>query len=505
MVVHINSVAFNGIDVVDVDVQVQVTPGVPNFSIVGLGDKAVTESKERVKAAIISMGLSLPSGKILVNLAPADLVKEGSHYDLPIILGVLSAMKLIAKEEIEEYIILGELSLDGAILGIAGVLPAAMAAVARNCGIICPSLNGKEAAWSGNSKIIAAKSVLSIINHFKGIQVISPPEVTLYEHNEVDYSDFSEIVGQDHAKKAIEIAAAGGHNIMMYGPPGTGKSMLAARIPGILPEMEMQEILECSTIYSIAGMIQEGRLAHKRPFRAPHHSCSAPAMVGGGSGKKVRPGEISLAHNGVLFLDELPEFAPNVIESLRQPIETSEVLISRSNAHIKFPANFQLIAAMNPCRCGYFPDPAKSCSRAPKCANDYLNKISGPMIDRFDIHVEVGNIDATKYNILKNTNQEPSSKILARVKNAREIQARRFDGYNIRTNSKMSGQLLIEQATPDNEGLEILNQAASKFGMSMRSYNRIIKVARTIADLEESNMVRKIHIAQAISYRHREF
>ncbi len=503
MVIHINTVAFNGINVVDVDVQIQLTPGVPAFTMVGLADKTVAESRERVKAAITSLGLSLPAAKILVNLAPADLIKEGSHYDVPVALGIMAAMGLIDKNEIADYLVLGELSLDGSLLPISGALPASMGAVARNKGLICPTQNGKEAAWSGCDRIIAAKTLLSIVNHFKGTQVILSPEIEFSE-DDTEYPDFSDIIGQDFAKKALEVAAAGGHNLLMYGPPGTGKSMLAQRILSILPKMQTQEILECSTIYSVAGMIDGGKLTRTRPFRAPHHSCSMAAMVGGGVGKRVKPGEISLAHNGVLFLDELPEFTSTVIDSLRQPIENREVLISRANSHVKYPANFQLIAAMNPCRCGYLSDPEKACSKAPRCAGDYLTRISGPMLDRFDIHVEVGSIDASQYNLMNKVKQESSSEIEERVKRAREIQLERFDGYKISTNSEMDGQILIDYATPDNDALTILNEAASKFKLSMRSYNRIMKVARTIADLEEARNVTKMHIAEAISYRNPE-
>lgn len=503
MVTHINSLAYNGVNILDVDVQVHLSPGVPQFTIVGLADKTIAESKERVKAAITSLGLALPSSKILVNLAPADLIKEGSHYDLPIAVGIMAAMGIISKNEISDYLILGELSLDGSILPVAGVLPAAMGAVERDKGLICPASNGKEAAWSGCNNIIAANNLLSIVNHFNGTQVISVPQVEI-SNEEIKYNDFADIVGQSYAKKAMEVTAAGGHNLLMYGPPGTGKSMLAQRIAGILPDMSTKEILECSTIYSIAGMVENGKLTKNRPFRAPHHSCSVAAMVGGGVGRKVKPGEISLAHNGVLFLDELPEFPSSVIESLRQPIETKEVLISRANSHIKYPANFQLIAAMNPCKCGYFLDEEKTCHKAPKCAGDYMMKISGPMLDRFDIHVEVGSIKASEYNLHNRNNEEKTETIAKRVKRAREIQLERFDGYKITTNSQMDGQVLIDFATPDNDGLNILNEAAIKFKMSMRSYNRIMRVARTIADLEESRSVRKIHIAEAISYKNQE-
>jgi magnesium chelatase family protein len=503
MVIHIKSAAFSGVDLIDVDVQVQLSAGMPQFVIVGLADKAVAESKERVRAAISSLGIALPSQKILVNLSPADLAKEGSHYDLPIALGVMAAMGLIDRMAISEYLIMGELSLDGTILPVSGILPASMGAVARNLGLICPFKNGREAAWSGSDDILPAKNLLSVVNHFKGTQLITKPEIEI-DDSEPSYPDFSDVAGQDFAKKGLEIAAAGGHNVLMCGPPGTGKSMLASRMVGILPEMDAKEVLECSTIYSIAGLLESGKLSKRRPFRAPHHTCSQPALVGGGMGKRIKPGEISLAHNGVLFLDELPEFSQTVIESLRQPLETKEVLISRAGSFVKFSANFQLIAAMNPCRCGYFPDEEKICSKAPRCASDYMMKISGPMLDRFDINIQVDNIDAHVFTQSRAVKSESSKDILERVKIARKIQEERYEGYGIKTNNRIEGSLITDFAMPQGEALDILNRAATKYKMSMRGYNRILKVARTIADLDESKNISKIHISEAIAMRNPE-
>ena len=363
MITKISSLTFNGIDITDVDVQVQIEPGMPKFVIVGLADKTIAESKERVRAALSSIGLSLPAKKILINLAPADLIKEGSHFDLAIAVGIRSSMGALPIDEINSYLILGELSLDGTILPVSGVLPVAIGASERSKGVICSKHNGSEAAWSGNDNILAPNNLLELVNHFKGTQCLVQPQPGITNKN-VQYPDLKDIKGQKIAKRALEIAAAGGH-LLMFGPPGAGKSMLAQRLPGIMPELSTKEILECSMVASIAGKIENGCLTRERPFRTPHHSCTAAAMVGGGAGRRVKPGEISLAHNGVLFLDELPEFNSGVIESLRQPIETKEVIISRSGAHIKYPANFQLIAAMNPCKCGYLDDPRKACGKTP--------------------------------------------------------------------------------------------------------------------------------------------
>ncbi len=500
MINHVFSLTYTGIDITEVDVQVQMSPGIPNFTIVGLADKTIAESRERVKAALNSIGLSLPAKKILINLAPADLLKEGSHFDLAIACAILSSLSILPAEEIINYLILGELSLDGQVLPVSGVLPAAMGAVARDKGLICSKANGSEAAWSGNENILAPGNLIELINHFKGTQILVQPVITI-EDEEPKYADFRDIKGQESAKRAIEIAAAGNHNLLMFGPPGTGKSMIAQRIPGILPLMSGEEILECSAVASVAGSLQDGKLTRVRPFRAPHHSCSLAAMVGGGVGKRVKPGEISLAHNGVLFLDELPEFPPSVIEALRQPIETGEILISRANTHIKYPANFQLIAAMNPCKCGYLGDEFKSCSRAPRCGEDYQTRISGPIMDRFDMNIEVSSMDGYNYEKHDNSSTESSSNIASRVKWARVVQQQRLEGYGIKTNSRLDGQLLIDYALPVDNGKDLLNEAASKFRFSMRSYNKILRVSRTIADLEQSKNVHRNHIAEALSYR----
>ena len=502
MITKISSLTFSGVDITDVDVQVQITSGIPKFTIVGLADKTIAESKERVSAALASIGLSLPAKKILVNLAPADLIKEGSHFDLSISAAILAAMNVLPIEELRNYMILGELSLDGNILPVSGVLPVAMGASARKKGIICSKQNGSEAAWSGNSSILAPGNLLELVNHFKGTQVLTIPKPNI-DDSKTHYPDLKDIRGQKIAKRALEIAAAGGHNLLMFGSPGSGKSMLAQRLPGIMPKLTPSEILECSMVASVAGKIKDGLLVKERPFRSPHHSCTTAAMVGGGVGRKVKPGEISLAHNGVLFLDELPEFNSAVIESLRQPMETREVMISRSGTHIKYPANFQLIAAMNPCKCGYLNDPHKSCSKAPICASNYQSKISGPILDRFDLHIEVSNSENDySYDKMLDVSDEESSKdVMQRVSYAQELQRKRYEGYNISMNNSLDGSLLVDYAIPVDDGREMLNEAAKKFRISMRAYNRILRVARTIADLENSKWVKKFHIAESLSYR----
>lgn len=498
MVSHVKTVAFEGVETTEVDVQVQIAPGLPAFTVVGLPDKAVGESRERVRAAIHALGLSLPPKKIIVNLAPADLIKEGSHYDLPIALAVLIAMHVLAQDEIDDYVALGELALDGALLPISGILPAAIGANASGRGIICPQACGPEALWAGDIKVLAPANLLALINHCKGVQVLSPPEKSLHEAAR-HLPDMKDIRGQETARRALEVAAAGGHNLLMIGPPGAGKSLLASSMPGILPPMSAQEMLESSMIASVAGMISEGRLSRHRPYREPHHSTSLAAMVGGG--RRAQPGEISLAHNGVLFLDELPEFPRAVLESLRQPLETGRITVARANSHVTYPANVQLVAAMNPCRCGYLDDAGRGCGKAPRCGMDYQSKISGPLLDRIDLTIEVPALETL--DMLGRDPGEPSASIAKRVAAARAIQHERFHklGVHFRTNADVTGELLQHFTPAREEAKQLLEQATGNFRLSMRGYTRTLRVARTIADLDGSESVEKHHVAEAVSYR----
>ncbi|MET3599528.1 YifB family Mg chelatase-like AAA ATPase [Martelella mangrovi] len=501
MVSRIQTVAFQGIEGVPVDVQVMVAPGKIGMQIVGLPDKAVAESRERVQAALHATGLALPPKRVTVNLAPADLPKEGSHFDLAIALGLMATLGAVPADALTGYVVIGELNLDGTIAAVAGALPAAITANAQDKGLICPADCGPEAAWAGSDiDVLAPKSLIAIANHFKGTQVLSRPAPAV-RASARNLPDLAEIKGQESAKRALEVAAAGGHNLLMVGPPGSGKSMLAARLPSILPPLLPQELLDMSMVHSIAGKLSGGRLSDRRPFRAPHHSASMASLVGGGI--KARPGEASLAHHGVLFLDELPEFSPQVLDALRQPLESGECVIARANHRVSYPAAFQLVAAMNPCRCGMAGEPGHSCARGPRCAADYQARISGPMMDRIDIRIDVPAVSAMDL-IGASATGETSAAVANRVARARQAQRERFAALGsdpATVNARCSANVIEKLAEPDAPGLALLREAAEKMRFSARGYHRVLKVARTIADLDGKATVGRVHIGEAIAYR----
>ncbi len=500
MVARIKTVSFKGVDVLDIDVEVQISSGFVAFTVVGLPDKAVAESRERVRAALHAMGLALPAKRITVNLAPADVAKEGSHYDLPIALGILTAMEVLPSDALTNFAALGELGLDASLRNVTGILPAAVHAQKNNLGLICPEGAGSEAAWAGDLEILAPSSLIQLINHFKGSQVLSRPSALLPAENFKNYRDLAEVKGQETAKRALEITAAGGHNLLMVGPPGSGKSMLASCLPGLLPPLSPMEALEVSIIHSLAGTLPEGGLVRTRPYRDPHHSASQPALIGGG--QRAKPGEISLAHNGVLFLDELPEFPRATLESLRQPLETGETLVARVNYHVTYPADFQLIAAMNPCRCGYYGVADQECSKAPRCSEDYQSKLSGPLIDRIDIQVDVPAVEVRE--LANAPPGEKSESVAVRVERARNRQKTRFEkmGSDMRINSQASGEALEQIAVMSADAKAILEKAAAKMRLSARAWHRLLRVSRTIADLEgEFPQIEARHMAEALSFR----
>ncbi|MEW5684081.1 MAG: YifB family Mg chelatase-like AAA ATPase [Pseudomonadota bacterium] len=498
MAARVVTLAFSGVDAVRVEVEVQFTGGEKAFMLVGLGDKAVAESRERVRAAFTGLGLALPAKRIIANLAPADLPKVGSHYDLPIALAIMAGMGIVPPDALEGWAAVGELSLDGRIMPVAGALPAAVAAGGMGLGLICPEACGPEAAWAGETRVLAAPSLIALVNHFRGTQMLSPPKAGPMLDAE-RAPDLRDVKGQENAKRALEIAAAGGHNLAFVGPPGSGKSMMAARLPGLLPPLTPAELLETSMIHSIAGLIARGQLSRSRPFRTPHHSASMAALTGGGL--KAKPGEVSLAHNGVLFLDELPEFSAQALDSLRQPLETGEVVVARANAHIRYPARFQLVAAMNPCRCGHGGPGRGACGRAPRCQTDYQGRISGPLMDRIDLQVEVPPVTAA--DLALPPPAEGTAEAAARVLAARALQAERGAAVPgaARLNALAEGDFLEAAADLDAPARDLLTRAAEAGGLSARGWTRTLRLARTIADLEGSGAVRRVHVAEALVYR----
>ncbi|MFC0634728.1 YifB family Mg chelatase-like AAA ATPase [Brevundimonas balnearis] len=502
MLASIATVAFEGVEARRVEVQVQQigAGGEGQFGIVGLPDKAVAESRERVRGAFAGIGLALPPRRIIANLQPADLPKEGSHFDLPIALALLASMGVIGPDALDGWAAIGELGLDGRIAPVGGALPAAVAAGAMGLGLICPEANGPEAAWAGEARVLAPRSLIGLINHFKGSQVLAAPQPGPMRDGSA-VPDLREVKGQESAKRALEIAAAGGHNLLFIGPPGSGKSMLAQRLPGLLPPLTPGELLETSMIWSVAGLIERGALTRDRPFRAPHHSASMAALTGGGH--RAKPGEASLAHNGVLFLDELPEYAPQALDSLRQPLETGEVVVARANAHVRYPARFQLVAAMNPCRCGLGGAGRGACGKAPRCQRDYQNRISGPLFDRIDLTVETPPV--TTADMALPPPAEGTAEAAARVAVARAMQAERGVAHGLgeadSLNARLTGDAQEKITAPDEAGRALLMKAGESGALTARGWVRTLRLARTIADLDGSTGVLRRHVAEALVHR----
>lgn len=502
MLATVLSSALIGIDAILVDVEVDIAQGLPQFATVGLPDGAVKESKDRVKSALKNSGYDFPNRKITVNLAPADIRKEGAAFDLPISAGILAATGVIEKRHLQRYLLMGELSLDGRIKPVKGCLSVAVAARDSGLdGIIIPLENAGEAAVVEGIEVIGVSELAEVVEFLNGTRPIVPHAVDLQEifRRNADYGeDFAEVKGQEHAKRALEVAASGGHNILMIGPPGSGKTMLARRIPSILPPMSFNEAIETTKIYSVTGLLDRDKaLIAGRPFRSPHHTISDIGLIGGGN--TPRPGEVSLSHNGVLFLDELPEFKKHVLEVLRQPLEDGRVTISRALTSITYPSRFMLVTALNPCKCGKSGDMSDSCTCTPREIHQYRSRISGPLLDRIDIHIEV---PAVRYRELSDRAEgEPSSTIAERVQQARNLQLERFKGTKVHCNAQMGSRHIRKYCDPNAAGHRLLEAVTDKLGLSARAYTRVLKVARTIADLDGKDQIGEQHLAEAIQYR----